>query len=87
LTNEKRSGIHNLGFKRRTSVNEIFSALQTFSGNNQKPIIRSAKLGETRHIYLDPIKAQKELGWYPITDLLDGFRQTAEYIGEKEVYT
>ena len=85
VTNEKRSGIYNLGSKRGTSVNEIFSALQTVSGNNQKPIFGPAKLGETRHIYLDPTKAQNELGWYPRTDLLDGLRQTAEYVGEEEV--
>ena len=87
VTNEKLSGKYNLGSKRGTSVIEIFSALQTVSGNNQKPIFVSAILGETRHIYLDPTKAQKELGWYPKTDLLDGLKQTAEDIGEKEVST
>ena len=85
VTNENGSGIYNLGSKHGTSVNEIFSALQIVTGNNQKPIFGPAKLGETRHIYLDPTKAQKELGWYPKTDLLDGLRQTAEYVRLSEI--
>lgn len=84
MNNENGGGIYNLGSNRGTSVNEIFAALQAVTGNNQKPIFGPPKLGETRHIYLDPTKAQRELGWSPKTDLLDGLRQTAEYVGAKE---
>jgi UDP-glucose 4-epimerase len=87
VTNENGSGIYNLGSKRGTSVNEIFAALQAVTGYDQKPIFGPPKLGETRHIYLDPTKAQSELGWYPKTDLMDGLRQTAEYVGVNEAKT
>ena len=87
VTSENGSGIYNLGSKRGTSVNEIFAALQAVTGYDQKPIFGPAKLGETRHIYLDPTKAQSELGWSAKTDLMDGLRQTAEYVGANEAKT
>ena len=84
VNNVNRNGIYNLGSNRGTSVNEIFAALQAVTGNNQKPIFGPAMLGETRHIYLDPTKAQRELGWSTKTDLLDGLRQTADFIAANE---
>jgi UDP-glucose 4-epimerase len=82
--NENGNGIYNIGSNHGTSVNEIFATLQAVTGNNQKPIFGPAKLGETRHIYLDPNKVQRELGWHPKTDLLDGLRKTAEFVAANE---
>ena len=87
ITNGNGSGIYNLGSNRGTSVNEIFAALQAVTGNNRKPNFGPAKIGETRHIFLEATKAQNELGWYPKTDLLDGLKQTAEYVGAEEIST
>jgi UDP-glucose 4-epimerase len=84
MNNENGGGIYNLGSNRGTSVNEIFAALQAVTGNTQKPIFGPPIVGETRHIYLDPTKAQSELGWSARTDLLDGLRQTAEYVRANE---
>jgi len=85
LSNEDSSGIYNLGSNRGTSVNEILATLKVVSGNNQKPIFGPAKLGETRHIYLDATKAQNELGWFPKTGLRDGLERTAEYVRLSEI--
>ena len=85
LSNENGSGIYNLGSNRGTSVNEIYAALRAVTGNNQKPIFGPAKLGETRHIYLEAAKAQNYLGWFPKTDLIDGLERTAEYVRTAEI--
>ena len=85
LSNDNRSGIYNLGSTRGTSVNEIFATLKAVTGNNRKPIFGPAKLGETRHIYLEATKAQNELGWFPKTGLQDGLERTAEYVRLSEI--
>jgi len=85
LSNENRSGIYNLGSNQGTSVNEIFATLKAVTGNNRKPIFGPAKLGETRHIYLEATKAQNELGWFPKTGLQDGLERTAEYVRLSEI--
>lgn len=53
--------IYNLGSGRGTSVNHIFAALKTITGYDRQPVHGSAKMGETRRIYLDARKAQRDL--------------------------
>ena len=43
-----------------------------------------AKVGETRHIYLDAKKAAKELGWTPTVTLGQGLEQTVSYLRDTE---
>ena len=78
------SGIFNLGSGRGTSVNEIFTLLKGFTGSRQPAVYGPAKLGETRFIYLDARKANRDLGWRQQVSLEQGLKATVEYIRSME---
>jgi UDP-glucose 4-epimerase len=78
-------GIVNLGSSRGTTVNEIFEKLGNISGYSRDARHGPAKVGETRKIYLDARKAQRELGWQPEIDLEDGLQRTVEYFRQREL--
>lgn len=79
VTTDHQPGIYNIGWGRPTSVNEIFASLAKIMEYAQPANYGPAKVGETRHIYLDASKARRELGWEPTMGLEDGLRQTVEY--------
>jgi UDP-glucose 4-epimerase len=78
------SGIFNLGSGEGTSVNTLFCTLKMLTGSQQDEVHGPAKLGETRHIYLDAKKAVDVLGWKQRVSLEDGLAETVEYIRSKE---
>jgi UDP-glucose 4-epimerase len=84
VTVEHASGIYNLGWGRPTSVNEIASALANATKYSLPIEHGPAKLGETRHIYLDARKAARELGWTPTVTLEEGLAKTVSYFRESE---
>jgi UDP-glucose 4-epimerase len=79
LTVDHLPGIYNLGWGRPTSINEIFTGLAKATNYTQPACYGPAKIGETRHIYLDASRAGRELGWQPAVSLEDGLKQTVEY--------
>ena len=79
LMAESVDGVFNLGTGRGTSVNEIFTELQSITSYLLPPVHGPAKLGETRRIYLDAKKARRELGWRPTVDLKEGLERTAAH--------
>jgi UDP-glucose 4-epimerase len=78
-------GIINLGSGRGTTVNEIFEKLRDITGFSIDARHGPAKIGETRKIYLDASKAQRELNWVPTVDLANGLQRTVEYFRQMEV--
>lgn len=84
VTVEHRPGIYNLGWGRPTSVNEIASALANATGYSRPVEHGPAKLGETRHIYLDAQKAARELGWTPTVKLEEGLEKIVSYLRDFE---
>lgn len=72
-------GIYNIGWSRPTSVNDIFSTLAKVTGYSQPAQYGPAKVGETRHIYLNAAKIQKDLGWAPTKSLEEGLQKTVDY--------
>jgi UDP-glucose 4-epimerase len=84
LTVAHQPGIYNLGWGRPTSINEIFYALAKVTGYSYPIQHGPAKVGETRHIYLDATKAAKELGWGPTLTLEEGLEKTVAYFREAE---
>ncbi|NWG07467.1 MAG: NAD-dependent epimerase/dehydratase family protein [Chloroflexi bacterium] len=78
-TVEHEPGIYNIGWGRPTSVNDIFSTLAKVTGYALSAQYGPAKVGETRHIYLNAAKAQKDLGWTPTISLEEGLTKTVEY--------
>lgn len=85
LSDHKDNGIFNLGSGRGTSVNEIFRALKRVTGYEREPVHGPAKLGETRRIYLDASKANRELGWVPTVRLENGMELTVDYFKNVEL--
>jgi len=84
VTVDHQSGIYNLGWGRPTSINEIFFALAKATGYSQPIQQAPAKVGETRHIYLDASKAARELGWTPTLTLEEGLEQTVAHLRASE---
>lgn len=84
VTVEHQPGIYNLGWGRPTSINEIFATLAKVTGYPIPVAYGPAKVGETRHIYLDASKVGKDLGWTPTLNLEEGLAKTVEYFREKE---
>lgn len=84
VTVDHQTGIYNLGWGRPTSINEIFFALAKAT-NYSHPIQHGpAKVGETRHIYLDATKAARELGWTPTLSLEEGLEKMVSYLRDTE---
>jgi UDP-glucose 4-epimerase len=84
LSVEHQPGIYNIGWSRPTSINEIFTNLAKITNYTQPVSHGPAKVGETRHIYLDASKANRELAWAPTMSLEDGLRETVEYFKTSE---
>jgi UDP-glucose 4-epimerase len=84
VTVDHEPGIYNIGWGRPTSVNEIFHTLAKVTGFPHPVKFGPAKLGETRHIYLNAAKAGRELGWSPMLNLEEGLEKTVAYFKEKE---
>ncbi|HEX6032820.1 MAG TPA: NAD-dependent epimerase/dehydratase family protein [Anaerolineales bacterium] len=84
LTMEHQPGIYNLGWGRPTSINQIFYALAKITGYSHPIQHGPAKVGETRHIYLDAQKAAKELGWTPTLTIEQGLEKTVSYFRDAE---
>jgi UDP-glucose 4-epimerase len=59
-------------------VNQIFQTLKKITAYQLPEMHGPAKLGETRHIYLNADKAQRELGWKSTWDLEEGLRNTVK---------
>lgn len=81
----KGSGeIYAIGAGRTTSVNQVYRALGTATGF-EAPITHAARRdGDTREIYFNPAKAERELGWKAQVSLPDGIRATVDYFRAKE---
>jgi len=79
LTIDHQPGIYNLGWGRPTSINDIFSTLVKITGYTLPAQHGPAKLGETRHIYLDASKAKQDFGWVPTITLEEGLENVVAY--------
>ena len=78
-------GIFNIGSGIGTSVNEILDDLAQLTQYHGQPENGPAKIGETRHIYLDATQAEERLGWQPSISLREGLAQTVEYFRQSEI--
>ncbi len=79
VTREHPGGIYNIGRGEPTSVNQIFATLKDLTGYAPAANYGPAKLGETRHIYLNADRARAELGWQATFDLRTGLQNTVDF--------
>jgi UDP-glucose 4-epimerase len=80
-------GIFNIGSGEGTSVNIIFGHLSELTDFHSAAHNGPAKVGETRHIYLDATWATERLGWRPEVTLAEGLAKTVVYFRESESLT
>jgi UDP-glucose 4-epimerase len=76
---EHQPGIYNLGWGLPTSVNDIFFTLAKVTEYTLPVQYGPAKVGETRHIYLNAARAKRDLGWSASVSLEEGLRRTVDY--------
>ncbi|HEX5837035.1 MAG TPA: NAD-dependent epimerase/dehydratase family protein [Anaerolineales bacterium] len=84
VTVDHAPGIYNIGWGRPTSINQIFTSLAKITSYTYPVSYGPAKVGETRHIYLDASKANRDLGWSATLSLEEGLRETVEYFRNSE---
>ena len=84
LTTENSNTIFNLGYGKGTTINEIYTNLKNITGYELSAIHGPAKVGETRRIFLEASKAEKELDWKPTVGLETGLSETVEYFRQTE---
>jgi UDP-glucose 4-epimerase len=80
-----RNGIFNVGTGVGTTINEIHDRVAEATGSEGERVHGPAKEGETRRIFLDARKAERELGWRASVDLAGGLDQTVQYFKENEL--
>jgi len=76
---DHQPGIYNLGWGLPTSVNDIFFTLAKVTDYALPVQYGPAKVGETRHIYLNAARAKRDLGWSASVSLEEGLRRTVDY--------
>jgi UDP-glucose 4-epimerase len=84
ITGSYSDGIFNIGSGRGASVNEIFEVLKKITGYKHPAQYGPAKLGETRHIYLEASRARNLLGWSQTIGLEEGLEKTVAYFNTVE---
>ncbi len=82
-----RNQIYNVAFGGRTTLNQLFSALQTSLAANgihytKHPTYRDFRAGDVRHSQADISKARELLGYRPKFDITAGISEVMpSYIG------
>ncbi len=80
---ERGEGVYNIGTGREASVNDIVNVVESVTGVDVEVVYEDPRPGEVRRIYLDPSRAQEELGFEPRVDLEEGIERTWEWIRRK----
>ena len=82
LTYPAPNTVYNLGTGRGTSINHVFRALKKITGYSRSPAHAPPKIGETRSIYLDAQRINRDLGWSPSVDVEEGLEETVRWYRE-----
>jgi len=72
MTKKTSSGIFNLGFGNRISVNKLISILENVTGKKTKKIYMKKQIGDVYNTLSNIQKAKKELGYKPKVDIING---------------
>jgi UDP-glucose 4-epimerase len=67
----------NIATGRRTSLNELWSAIRGITGATVSSRHAPARVGDVRDSVADPRLARELLGFEPAVDLREGLRRTA----------
>jgi UDP-glucose 4-epimerase len=73
-------GTYNIGTGRQTTVAEVHRLIAAVLDGSSMPRYAAARTGELDAIALDATKAEKELGWKPAVDLVEGIQRTMQWL-------
>jgi UDP-glucose 4-epimerase len=79
LENEAHTGIYNLSAGHSIPISTIITFLKEFINYPYTPVMNFMIESKTREIYLDSRKIQRDYGWKPKVDLLEGVERTVAY--------
>lgn len=79
-----KNEIYNVAVGDRTTLNDLFGALQTALSENgknypNKPVYRDSRVGDVRHSQADISKARSMLNYIPQFDIHSGIRMTLKW--------
>jgi UDP-glucose 4-epimerase len=83
LESMETTGIFNVGMSVETTVNELFSEINSQFDNKFREMHAPAKLGEQKTSSLDYGKIQEVMGWSPKTGLKEGIARTYRWFEGK----
>jgi UDP-glucose 4-epimerase len=75
-------GVFNVGTGRETSVLELAAACARVTGVDREPVYAPARLGELQRSVLDPVLAERKLGFRAATDIEAGLTETWRWVQE-----
>ena len=81
------TGVYNIGTGKQATVTEVHRLISAMLDGAAPPLYAEARTGELHAIALDAHKAESELGWKPVVDLLEGIERTVDWlraVGEPE---
>ena len=73
--------IINISSNTETSINQSIRMLSALVKTGQKMIYKEERPGDIKHNRLDNDKARRLLQWQPTYSLLEGLKETIEYVG------
>ncbi len=73
------NGVFNISSTTSTSINQLFSMIQSISHRNLSPIHKQAKSGDIKESLLCIKRSIQKLGWHPEYSMPEGLTKTYEY--------
>lgn len=80
---ERGRGVYNVGTGIETSVLALHELCARVAGVDAQPELREARPGDLRRSFLDPTRAQRDLGWRAEHGLEDGLAATWSWVQER----
>ncbi len=73
-------GTYNVGTGQQTTVTEVHRLIAAALETSSVPRYTAARTGELHAIALDATKAERELGWKPAVDVVEGIQRTMQWL-------
>ena len=81
---QRTQSVYNVACGRSVSINELARMIIEITGSRSKVIHEAERLGDVKHSLADISMMQRELGFSPKTDLLEGLERTVRFFKERE---
>ena len=75
MRNCNRFRIYNLGSNQPVSLKELIATIETVTGHRFKTLRHATAAGDVSHTWADLRRSEIELGYHPVTSLIDGITQ------------